>query len=219
MKYVVGLILGIVLGTATALALLYFNPLTQAQAPRGGESDWMLEYSLSASGTWLSTHDDSMALPVVPDDAPLLWETGIKGSLLQAMPLADATGRNAAVGTRVSVPSSATEFVRSGLLVEDYWLISVPGEGTVFVHALNNQWPLVRDTVVRVDWLQRDWSGPSEYAPTLGPGAAGARVVGLSGRFRGRQGGGRDTLRLDAYDGQLAQVSGKLVIELADAEL
>ena len=219
MKYVAGLIFGIALGVATALALIYFNPLTLTQSRIGTDSDWVLEYSLSEAGTWLSTHDDRVALPVVPSDVPLLWEKGIKGSLLQSMPLSDASGDFDAVGTRISVPSADSEFVRSGLLVEDYWLISVPGEGTVFVHALNNQWPLVRDTVVRVGWLQRSWAGPSEYAPTLGPESSGATVVGLNGRYQGRRGGGRDTFKVDAYDGSVAEVSGKLVIKLADAEL
>lgn len=219
MKYVLSLVFGLLLGAVTGLALLYFNPLTRTQSRPGAESDWVLEYSLTEGGTWLSTHSERLALPIVPVDAPLLWESGIKGSLLQAMPLANANGQPGAIGTRISVPSSDSEFVRSGLLVEDYWLISVPGEGSVFVYALNNQWPLVRDTLVRVDWLQQDWNGPSEYAPTLGPGAGGARVTGLTGSYRGREGGGRDSFKLDAYDGRSASVSGRLVIKLAEAEL
>ena len=219
MKYVLSLIFGILLGVASALAMIYFNPLTLTQSDVRTDSDWVLEYSLSEAGTWLSTHDDRVALPVVPSDVPLLWEAGIKGSLLQSMPLRNSSGTIEAVGTRISVPSVDSEFVRAGLLVEDYWLISVPGEGSVFVHAVNNQWPLVRDTVVRVDWLQRSWAGPSEYAPTLGPGVAGARVVGLTGSYQGQTGGGNDTVRLDAYDGRLAEVSGRLALRLADAEL
>jgi len=95
-------------------------------------------------------------LPVVPADVPLLWEKGIKGSLLTALPLRDAAGRLAAFGTRITVPSAATELLLAGVLVDEFWLISVPGQGSLFMHAVNNEWPLLRDTLVRVDLLRRE---------------------------------------------------------------
>ena len=214
MKYVLALLAGLVAGAAVAIAALYFNPLTQRSAEPGGSPDWSLQFGLAPAATWIATHDEKLGLPVVPSEVPLLWEPGIKGSLLTALPLHDASGRLAAFGSRVTVPSAATEFLRAGLLVDDFWLISIPGQGTLFMHAVNNEWPLVRDTVVRVDLLNRDWKGPGAYAPTVGPGEAGASVTGLSGAFAGRTGHGRERSALNNYTGSLAALSGELHLDI-----
>jgi len=214
MKYALSLIGGIILGVITAVALVYFNPLTLSQSAPIDNPEWVLEYELATRDNWLSTHDKRLQIPVVPIDAQLLWEHGIKGSLLSAMPLKGASGSEIAAATRISVPSPESELLRAGLLVEDYWLISVPDTGTVFVHALSNQWPLLRDTVVRVDWLKRNWSGPGEYGATQGPVDARAVVFGLTGVYKGGRGQGYDRLSLDSYDGSLTPVSGQLTIEM-----
>jgi hypothetical protein len=213
MKYVLCLLFGLVVGAALAVTALFFNPLTRGDAEPKGAADWSLNYALAPAATWIATHDERLDLPRVPDDVPLLWESGIKGSLLAAMPLHDASGRFAAFGTRISVPSAATEFLRSGLLVDDFWLISFPGQGSIFVHALSNEWPLLRDTLVSVDWLGQNWQGPGAYAPTVGPGADGARLSGMSGSFAGKTGHGRERLGLDEYAGKLTALSGELVLD------
>lgn len=218
MKYVLSLGFGLLAGIAVAAALLYFNPFTLSQSEAGNESGWVLAYSLGAEDTWLSTHDEWLKLPRVPADAPLLFEDGIRGSMLAAMPLDDPSGTMSAAATRIGVPSAESELLHAGLLVQDYWLISVPGAGSVFVHAVNNQWPLLRDTVVRVDWLQRRFSGPGHYVPTQGPGSAGAAVIGLTGEYAGLRGRGRESLSLDSYQGSLAQLSGRLLLEVGAAE-
>jgi hypothetical protein len=217
MKYVLSLFLGLAVGAAAAGSLLYFNPLTRSQGGDEKESDWSLSYSLSADESWLSTHDQRVDLPLKPANVSLLRESGIKGTILAAMPMHGARGTAAA--SRISVPSSGTEFLRAGVLVEDYWLISVPGEGSVFVHSLNNQWPLLRDTIVRVDWLQREWAGPGRYAPTRGPDRAGARVVGVSGSFVGASGHAAERLSLAEYDGSLTQLSGELLLDVSELRL
>ena len=215
MKYVLSLIAGLLCGAALAVAALYFNPLTQGSAEPTGSPDWSRTFGLAPAATWIATHDEKSGLPVVPADVPLLYESGIKGTLLTSLPLHDASGRLAAFGTRISVPSAATEFLRAGLLVDDFWLISIPGQGTLFVHALNNEWPLVRDTFVWVDVLRRNWSGSGAYAPTVGPAADGASVTGLSGSLAGRTGHGRERRALDNYTGSLAALTGELHLDLA----
>jgi hypothetical protein len=214
MKYLLSLVVGLIVGVAAAVALLYFNPLTQRGGEPAGTPDWSLDFALSPSATWLATHDERLGLPVVPPDAPLLWEGGIKGTVLAAMPLHDASGRFAAFASRIAVPSAATEFLHSGLLVDNFWLISIPGQGSMFMHAVNNEWPLLRDTLVRVDLLRREWHGPGDYAPTVGPGNDGAVVEGLSGSLAGRSGHGRERVALASYGGSLAALSGELILDL-----
>lgn len=218
MKYLLSLLFGLVAGAAVALALLYFNPLTQRQTELPARADRSLAYSMQPADTWLVTHDRRIELPVVPSDAPLLWEHGIKGVLLAAMPLRNAGGQVVAYGSRITAPSGNTEFLRAGLLADDYWLISFPGEGTLFVHALNNEWPLLRDTLVKVDWLGQSSAGPVHYGPTIGPVAAGARLHGLTGGFAGAGGNLRERLTLDAYSGSFAALSGELLLSLNAAQ-
>ena len=217
MRYVIALVVGLVIGAAAALALLYFNPLTQRQVQAGATPARSLGYSMQSADTWLATHDRQIDLPVVPADVPLLWEDGIKGMVLGAMPLRDASGHVAAYGTRVTAPSASTEFLRAGLLVDDFWLISYPGEGSIFVHAVNNEWPLLRNTLVAVDLLGRSYTGPEHYAPTVGPVAAGARVQGLNGRFAGAGGHARERVALDGYAGSFAGLRGELLFNLDPA--
>jgi len=214
MKYVLSLLAGLMLGALAGLALILFNPLTLNQSDPLSNPEWVFNYSLAAEHTWLSTHDDRLEIPVVPRDAPLLWENGVRGSLISAMPLQGESGSPPAAGTRISFASSETEFLRSGLLVEDHWLISVPDVGTLFVHATSNQWPLLRDTLVRVNWLKRSWSGPGRYDPTRGPANAGAEVSGLSGVFRGLRGHGHERLSLESYAGSLDPLTGQLTIKV-----
>jgi hypothetical protein len=214
MKYILSLIAGLVAGAALAVAALYFNPLTQRSAEPSGAPDWSLKFGLAPAAMWIATHDEKLDLPLAPADVPRLYEDGIEGMLLTALPLHDSSGRFAASASRITVPSSATEFLRSGLLVDDYWLISIPGQGTLFVHAVNNEWPLVRDTLVRVDLLRREWRGSEAYAPTVGPGADGANVVGLTGGLAGRTGHGRERLVLENYSGSLAALAGEIHLDL-----
>lgn len=216
MKYVVSLVVGLILGAAVALALLYFNPLTQYQSAPLNDPERTLDYKLAGADVWLSTHDDRPELPVVPRDVSLLYEDGIRGTWLSAFGINDDSLPGLAAATRISVPSAESEFFRSGLLVEDFWLISVPGSGSMFVHAMSNQWPLVRDTVVNVDWLGRAYSGPGAYDPTRGPAKGDAEVFGLTGAYDGVEGRAREHLSLESYNGKLAALSGQLRIRIGE---
>jgi hypothetical protein len=213
-KYALSLLAGVLAGAAVAATLLYFNPLTRSRAERSANASWALDYSLQGTDTWLSTHDGNFYLPVVPSEAPRLYEKGINGSLLAAMPLRNGNGQVEAFATRITVPSQRTDFMVDGVLVDDYWLISDPARGSVLVHAVNNRWPLLRDSVVRVGWLRQSFAGPGEYDPTVGPGPAGAEIVGLTGAFAGARGHGTEHDRLERFDGSLAPLSGRLSLDV-----
>lgn len=215
MKYVITFFFGLAAGAAVALVLLYFNPLT-GDAGRGRPAaSWELGYALSPARASLLTHGEQLRLPVIPVDAPLLWEQGVRGTVLGVLALEDETGA-AAVATRISVPVADSDLLLHGLFVDDYWLVTAPGRGSLFVHALDNQWPLLRDTVGRVDLLRRDWPGAATYDPTVGPGPGGrATVLGLSGEFTGERGTARDLITLERYGAAgFAELSGELLLSL-----
>jgi hypothetical protein len=209
MKYVLSLLFGLLLGTITAVAIIVFNPLTMSQSKPLNNADMAFEYSMASA--WLSTHSNRLNIPVVPKGSTLLFENGIRGSLLSSMPLS-GTGAAPAAASRITVPSSDSEFLHSGLLVDDYWLISVPGTGTVFMHAISNQWPLIRDTVIWVDVLSRNWRGSGQYDPTRGPATNGAQVAGMTGTLKDLRGVGHEHLSLDGYSGNFGALRGRLTI-------
>lgn len=218
MKYVISLLVGLIMGAASAAAVLYFNPLTQRQSSPLGNPELSLRYRLSGSDMWLSTHDDRLAIPVVPSDVSLLFEEGIRGTWLSAYRLRADSVPLPVAATRISIPSPDSELLRTGLLVEDYWLVSVPGAGSLLVHAESNQWPLLRDTLVNVDWLGRDYAGPRKYHPTRGPANAAAEVHGLTGAYAGSRGRAREYLSLESYNGGLSSLSGELMIRMAGSD-
>jgi hypothetical protein len=102
MKYALSLVAGLMLGVISALALVYFNPLTLSQSTPPDEPEWVLEYKLEADDIWLSTHDNRLEIPLVPKTAPLLWEDGIRGAWLAAMPLTGAHEEGQVAGRRSS---------------------------------------------------------------------------------------------------------------------
>lgn len=216
MKYILTVSLGLLLGALSGLSLIYFNPFIQGQGEHAFDDAWVLEYELAASETWLSTHDERVEIPVVPSAAPLLWEDGIRGAWLAAMPLDADSEAAPAAATRISLPSSDTNFLHSGVVVEDYWLISVAGAGTLLVHGFNNQWPLLRDTVVSVDLLRRDFSGPATYDATQGPDNGHAVVSGITGVYEASHGRAHERVSLETYEGSLGSASGQLIIALDD---
>jgi hypothetical protein len=214
MKYALSLILGVLAGAVTGALLLYVNPFTRHETEPSSGPHWVLEYSLAGDDAWLTTHATRLGLPVVPEGVQLPFESGIKGTIVAAMPLVDVTHSASAAATRISIPSPRTDLLAAGVVVEDHWLISVPGQGSVLVHSVNNQWPLLRDTLVRVNWLRRDWGGPGEYMPTQGPEAAGAEVIGLTGQYAGTHGTARERLTIDDYDGADLRLAGALLLDV-----
>ncbi|HEX6997579.1 MAG TPA: hypothetical protein VF322_05510 [Gammaproteobacteria bacterium] len=199
MRHGVVCLLGLALGAAAGLGVLYYNPLTEPEAPTFADADRTFSYRFPESDALLFTHEGDGRLPVVPQGAKKLWENTISGAALLAVALHDAGGQ-AAVATRLSRPSPKTDFLLAGALLSDDWLITVPGEGSLFVRAESNLWPLVKDGVVPVWFLSKPWRGPTEYRPTAGPHPAGAAVVrGASGRFAGIEGTAVERYELERF--------------------
>lgn len=185
MKYLLGFLIGLLLGCASAAGLIYVNPLIAGGETTAAAAGSSLDYSLSGDGLIASAHNRWPRVPVRPGGIPQLWESGLRGAWLQSFVLRAQDGTPAAVATRLMVPSTASNAIVGGLLTEDHWLITYPGRGSVVAAGASNVWPILRDTLVRVDLLGRAWSGNAEYSMLTG---GAAEVTGVAGSLSGRSG-------------------------------
>lgn len=188
MKYLLIALLGLAVGAAGACGVLYFNPfsLEAGGAPTAGDRvfryslpDDVLEFSLGEDARYLgqaASHDG-------------LWEETIDRAAVLGLALEDSSSEPAAVASRLMIASPDTDLLLRGVVVADHWLVTVPGEGTLFVRADMNAWPFVKDTLLPVWYFERPWQGPAEYWPTVGPSADGSgTAVGVAGAFAGSEG-------------------------------
>ena len=201
MKYFLTWLVGFLLGATAALGLLYVNPLTRAGGTLPVEGDTVLSYASPITESLAFTHGGSTRLPTKPEGVAELWESTLAKSALGVILLRGADGTPAAVASRVSYPSEDTELLLRGVILNDDWLVSIPGQGSLFVKAQSNWWPLLTDALIPVWYLDRPWRGPTGYEPTVGPAPGHqAVVVGASGVFAGRSGTGAERYQIEAFD-------------------
>jgi hypothetical protein len=201
MKYLLALIVGIVTGAAAGVVLLYFNPLTQTGTASLPDEPLTFEYALPRGDALIVTHGGMSNLPRVPESVPELWESTIAKVGLNVLSLTGPDGRPHALASRVSVPSAATNLLLGGAIVTDYWLVTVPGEGSFFVHADNNLWPYLKDVVLPARYLGQALQANRSYSPTVGPAAdRSAEVHGATGRFAAMTGKARASYRIEDFD-------------------
>jgi hypothetical protein len=220
MKYFFSALAGIVVGIALGAVCLYYDPLTMRAATPLQGSSWTLRYTVPEDDLIALTHSDRLPLPLKPEGVDTLWEATIRSAALSVLSLHDAdAGAAAALATRFSKPSRATDLLLRGAILDDYWLVTVPGSGSVFVYDMNNLWPVLRENVVPVSLLRRPWHGPGEYLTTLGPsGSRGPGLaVGATGRFVGFVGDAAEIYRLNRYSRihGAEELAGELVLGLA----
>lgn len=221
MRYLFVAIVGFVLGAAAAGAVVYFNPLAEKSAPAPNPAARVLHYSLPGHVLEFSVGEDARLFGQdVGDDG--LWEETIDRAAVLGLVLSDTESRPAAIASRLMAPSAENDLLRSGVLVSDYWLVTIPGEGTLFVHADSNAWPFLKETLVPVWYFDRPWKGPAEYWPTVGPRADdSALVVGLTGSLRGSEGSAVERYELAAFDPELglASATGELHLALSGPQV
>jgi len=191
---------GLLLGTAAAGAVLYFNPLSVTASGVPNPTDRVLHYSLPDHVLAFSLGDDARYFGRDPGDDDL-WEDTIDRTAVLGLVLNDADNQPAAVASRLMAVSPDSNLLLRGVVLNDYWLVTLPGEGTLFVRADTNTWRFLKEALVPVWFLDRPWDGPSEYWPTVGPGADDSGVVlGLSGNFSGSEGSVVERYELTALD-------------------
>jgi hypothetical protein len=188
MRYLIVAMLGLAIGAAAAFGVLYVNPFSVDGGAAPSASDRVFRYSLPGDVLEFSLGEDARVFGQAASQDGL-WEETIDRAAVLGLALADASGEPAAVASRLMIASADTDLLLRGVLVADHWLVTVPGEGTLFVRADANAWPFVKEALLPAWYLERPWQGPEEYWPTVGPGADGSgTVVGIAGSFAGSEG-------------------------------
>ena len=220
MKYLLVAALGLLIGAAAAGAAIYYNPFTMTKSAHLDVADRALHYSLPSEVLGFALGDAVMP-PGTPKRDDSLWEETIDRTAMLSLVLDDAHDNPTAIASRLLAVSPRTDFVLSGVRVNDYWLLTIPGEGTLFLRAETNVWPFLKETLP-VWYLGRPWKGPSEYSPTAGPGELGAAVVlGATGRFVGLEGSAIEKYRLTDLDpaARSAAATGELDVRLSASQV
>jgi hypothetical protein len=221
MKFVLTTALGFVAGVALVIAGLYFNPLTEDSGSAEDANARVLAYGSPFVYGLAATHSGRSRLPLRPDSIPELWETTISDAMLSVVVLHNEEGLAVGVGSRVSQFSENTEILTRGIVVDDNWLVTIPGEGSFFVNADSNLWPFLKETFIPVWYLDRPWQGPKLYQPTSGPGLGGKAIVtGASGRFANAQGSAVESYRIHTFPqpGDPGDVEARLYVQLGNGE-
>ena len=223
-RYVVGFVIGLVLGALSAGALLYLNPLagTNALTPISVTENQVigLRYSAVPLDSVLYTNDGESGPPPHPAKVQQLWEAPVRQSDVLVTVLGDSRNNPVGVGIKFMSDSERTRIINGEVLVDSVWHIQLPGRGSLFVAQTENHWDYLTDVVVPAHWSSVDsWKGVWNGIITVGPASLGtARVTGGSGDFAGLDTYGVESLSARAYsvaDGPVA-MDGQLTIELAD---
>lgn len=221
MRYLAVAVLGLLLGAAAGGAAIYYNPLIGTKAPAQPDpADRAFHYSLPSEVLGFAL-GEQVVPPGTPKRDDLLWEETIDRTAMLSLVLDDAHDKPAAIASRMLAVSPRTDFVLSGVRVNDYWLLTIPGEGTLFLRADENIWPFLKETLP-VWYLGRPWKGPAEYSPTSGPGEHGeAVVIGATGRFAGLEGTAIEKYRLTDLDpaARSAAATGEIDFKLGASQV
>jgi hypothetical protein len=220
-KYTLITVVGLLLGAAGASAVLYYNPLTESEGPAPDSADRALHYALPGQIFGLSLGEHAL-LPTGRADDSALWEDTVDRTALLGLVLEDTADRPVAVASRLLAGSADTDLLLRGVLVSDYWLLTFPDEGTLFVRVDTNLWPFLKQTLLPVWFFGQSWNGPVDYRPTAGPGVQNTAVVlGATGRFAGLEGSAVEEYRVTEIDraGKKAEAVGELHLHLFEAQV
>jgi len=222
MKYLISLVVGMAVGVAAFLALLYYNPMTSQNklSPLSVSDNDVIAFNYSAVATdaLVYTNDGKSTIAPYPSKVLQLWEPTIRLTDTMATVLRDSRNQPAAIGIKFSSRSESTRILNGEAIVDSAWHIYAPGRGSLFVEQRENYWGYLREIVIPAYRSSGDnWRGNWNGTITAGPGALGtARVVGGSGDFADLETDGVESLSAKAYSvkhGPVA-VDGKLAVEL-----
>ena len=222
MKYFLSLLVGMLVGAAAFVLLLFYNPLSRhdSLSPLSVTDNELisLNYSAVAADALLYTNDGDSRVAPQPPKTLQLWEPPIQHTEAIVTVLTDSRNQHAGIGIKISSDSERTRLLNGQVLVDSVWHIYIPGRGSLFIEQSENHWDYLRNIVIPAHWSASDsWRGIWNGNISAGPGALGtARVVGGGGIFADLETEGIESLAAKAYtvDAGPVAVSGELVIEL-----
>src|SRR6516165_1271345 len=131
MRYLFVAVLGLLIGAAAAGAAIYYNPLIQTKSSAQADAaDRALHYSLPSEVLGFALGEQVVPPGTPKRDIGSLWEETIERTAMFSLVLDDAHDKPTAIASRMLAVSPRTDFVLSGVRVNDYWLLTIPGEGT-----------------------------------------------------------------------------------------
>lgn len=221
-KYVTGLLLGIVLGVLAAAALLYFNPLAARNplSPLSVSNNNILSlgYSAVPTDSIVFTNNGESRVQPHPEKVRELWEAPLRRTEVLVTTLRDSRNNLAGIGIKYSSDSEDTRIINGEALVDSAWHIHLVERGSLFVEQTENYWNFLRKIVLPAYWSTANhWKGVWNGNMTVGPGALGtAAVTGGTGEFAGLESEAVEALKASAYSvaqGPVA-VEGHLTIDI-----
>lgn len=221
-RYVGGLLLGILLGAIVAATLLYFNPLAARNplSPLSVSNNEILSlgYSAVPSDSIVYTNNGESRVQPYPKKVRELWEAPIRHSEVLVTVVKNSRNIPAGIGIKFSSDSERTRLINGEALVDSAWHIHLVERGSLFVEQTENYWNFLRKIVVPAYWSSANhWKGIWNGNMTVGPGALGtAAVSGGTGEFAGLESEAVETVHASAYSvsqGPVA-IEGRLTIDV-----
>jgi hypothetical protein len=199
MKYLFVAFLGLLIGATLAGTALYYNPFSVHTGASPTTGDRLLKYSLPDQVLTAAVGEDALLAHRSPG-VEGLWEETIDRAAVIGLVLTDESGQPAAIASRLMAASPSTDLLLTGVVLNDYWLVTLPGQGTLFVRSDSNVWPFLKETLLPVWLFDRPWRGPLEYRPTVGPNAGNTgSVLGVTGAFEGKSGSAVERYDVTAF--------------------
>lgn len=205
MKYLISLLVGMAIGIALFVLVLYYNPFVgnPSVSPLAvSELDLVdLSYSLVPSESIVYTNDGESHVMPHPAKVLQLWEPTVKQTRGLVTILTDSRGQPAGLGVKFSSDSEQSELINARVLVDSVWHIYLAQRGTFFVDQTENFWPYLHDIVVPARLSSGDnWRGTWHRVMSAGPGALGtARVTGSTGHLSGGEAEAVESVTARAY--------------------
>lgn len=221
-KYVAGLVLGIMLGALAAATLLYFNPLAARNplSPLSVSNNEILSlgYSAVPTDSIVYTNNGETRVQPHPEKIRELWEAPIRHSEVLVTVVTDSRNDPAGIGIKFSSDSESTRIINGEALVDSAWHIHLVERGSLFVEQTENYWNFLRQIVLPAYWSSaKHWKGIWIGNMTVGPGALGtAAVYGGTGEFAGLESEAVEAITASAYSvsqGPVA-IDGRLTIDI-----
>ena len=189
-------ILGFLVGTGCAAALLLFNPFYPHIDGRGSDRPGTMNYDYSASeyrGIAM-TPQSLFGISGILSDGDGFANDGIRHTAAAVILLKDRDGQPAALATKLIAVAETSDLLLGDLGIDSYWNVFWPNLGSVFLVGRENYWPVITDVLIAGLRGAGPLPAGKQYSVTVRPEGRRVRgVLGSSGRFTGATGLFQDT--------------------------